>query len=253
MTIARSSHLFVLLLPLLPAAVAAQGPTAQTQLTTAVLRVAGPQVVVAGTLFLGPGARLDVVAGNSSCGIVRWRPVVDGREGAAWPSPWAAGEHTAGAVVEDRCGATGTVPPLSFVLDDAPPSLQSETGSAESFEELMPEPRRENKLRRRERTGRNGPAREVLWSSGWDRWETLAGEVEIEGDRVQLFFRAPQGRSFEGQEMLRILAEDAGARLDRIRFRTRRSQNGEVLEVEALDLVGNVVRKEWPLGGRRTS
>ena len=255
MTIARSLHVPVLLLSLLPAAVAAQSPTAQTRLTTASLRAEGPQVIVADTLFLGPGARLEVVPGNSSCGIARWRPVVDGQEGTAWPSTWAAGKHTAGAIVEDRCGATGTVPPLSFILDDAPPSLRSEVGGVESFEERMPEPKRESRLRRRERnTGRKGPAKDaLLWSSGWDRWEALAGEVEIQGDRVQLFFRAPEGRSFDGGEVLWILAEDAAARLDRIRFRARRTQDGEVLEVEAVDLVGNVVRQEWPLGARRTS
>lgn len=254
MTIARSLHVPVLLLSLLPA-VAAQSPIAQTRLTTASLRAEGPQVIVADTLFLGPGARLEVVPGNSACGIARWRPVVDGQERAVWPSPWASGEHTAGAIVEDRCGATGTVPPLSFILDDAPPSLQSEVGSVESFEERMPEPKRESRLRRRERNaGRKGSARDALrWSSGWDRWETLAGEVEIQGDRVQLFFRAPEGRSFDGGEVLWVLAEDAAARLDRIRFRTRRTPAGEVLEVEAVDLVGNVVRKEWPLGARRTS
>lgn len=253
MTISRKGLLPLLLLPfLLPALAAAQGVSAQTRLTTASLLAEGPQVIVADTLFLGPGARLAVVPGNSSCGIARWRPVVDGREGTAWPSSWTPGEHTAGAIVEDRCGATGTVPPLSFILDDAPPSLQSEVGSVKSFEDRMPEPRRESRLRRRERgTGRREARKEdLLWSSGWDRWEALAGEVEIEGDRVQIFFRAPEGQGFEGQEMLWIVTEDAGARLDRIRFRTRRSQDGEVLEVEAVDLVGNTVRKEWPLRRR---
>jgi hypothetical protein len=256
MTIARSLYLPVVLTSLLlPSAAAAQGGSAQTELTMASLRVEGPQVVVASTLFLGPGARLEIAPGTSTCGIAQWRPVIDGKEGTVWPSPWASGEHTAGAIVEDRCGATGAVPALSFVLDDAPPSLRSETGSLDHFEDRMPEPRRESRLRRRERnTGRKGPAREnLLWSSGWDRWEALAGEVEIQGDHVQLFFRAPEGQSFEGKEVLWIAAEDAAARLDRIRFRTRRTQDGEVLEVEAVDLVGNVARKEWKLGARRTS
>ncbi|MFP5286053.1 MAG: hypothetical protein ACLGI9_09980, partial [Thermoanaerobaculia bacterium] len=152
------------------------------------------------------------------------------------------------ALVVDRCGRRSTLASVSFVVDGEPPSITSETGNLASFEERMPEPRRESKARRRQKARKDPAPDALLWSSGWDRWETLAGEVEIPSDRLQLYFRAPAGRSFEGGEMLYLFAEDAGARLDRVRFRTRTGPEGMVLEVEAVDLVGNVAKKEWVVG-----
>jgi hypothetical protein len=233
-----------------PAGLAITSGEADLQPPTGTLRLTGPQVRVDGRLFVASAPVPEVAAEDAETGVSRWLPVIDGEAGAAWPASWDAGEHTAAALVVDRCGRRGTLAPVAFIVDSEPPSIRSETGSLASFEERMPEPRRESRTRRREKKQKDPDPGALLWSSGWDRWETLAGEVEIPSDSLQLFFRAPAGRSFDGGEVLYLHAEDAGARLDRVRFRSRSAPEGIVLEVEAVDLVGNVVKKEWVVAGR---
>ena len=232
-----------------PAGLAILSDRADLEPPAGSLRLQGPQVTVDGRLFVPAAPIPEVTAEDAETGIALSLPVIDGQPGTAWPASWTAGEHTASAVVVDRCGRRGTLAPVAFIVDGEPPSIKAETGSFAGFEERMPEPRRESKTRRRERARRELPPQALLWSSGWERWEELAGEVEIPSDRLQLYFRAPEGRTFEGGEMLYLFAEDAGARLDRVRFRTRSGPEGTVLEVEAVDLVGNVAKKEWVVKG----
>ena len=104
---------------------------------------------------------------------------------------------------------------------------------------------------KRERKGAKPVTSDLLWSSGWeDRWEPLGEAIEIRSDRPQLFFRAPDGKSFEGEDRsvgaaLFVTAGDGGSSLDLVRFRTRKDEEGMVLEIEAVDLVGNVARRAW--------
>lgn len=216
------------------------------------LHVEGTQIDVGGKLFVLPGARLAVKAEDAS-GMASSKPVLDGKEGADWPASWSPGEHAVGAVVVDRCGRRGTLTPLAFVVDALPPAFETDAGTLEAVSDRMVEPRRESKRALRDR--KKDPVRrgDLLWSSGWeDRWEALTEPVEIRSDRPQLFFRAPEGKTFEGEdaaggEALFVTAADGagGAGLDLVRFKTREIPEGMVLEVEAVDLLGNVARREW--------
>ena len=156
-----------------------------------------------------------------------------------------------GAVVMDGCGRRGTLAPIAFVVDAEPPAFEVEAGTLEAVTDRMVEPRRESRRVKRERKSAKPAASDLLWSSGWEnRWEPLAEAVEIRSDRPQLFFRAPEGMSFEGQDRsggaaLFVTAGDSGSSLDLVRFRTREEDGGMVLEIEAVDLVGNVARRVW--------
>lgn len=216
------------------------------------LRIQGAAVNVGGTLFVSPATRFELAAEDAD-GATLVRPVIDGREEEAWMPSWSAGEHTAGAVVVEPSGQRVSLPPLAFVVDALPPDLETEAGTMEAVSERMVEPRRESKTVVRAR--KRAPARkgDLLWSSGWEeRWEALSEPVEIRSDRPQLFFRAPEGKVFQGEEpsggeALFVTAGDADGEsgLEILRFRTRDIPEGKVLEVEAVDLVGNVAKREW--------
>jgi hypothetical protein len=217
------------------------------------LRIQGAAVNVGGTLFVSPATRFELAAEDVD-GAALVRPVIDGREEETWLPSWSAGEHTAGAIVVDRSGERVSLSPLAFVVDALPPVFETDAGTLEDVSERMVEPRRESK--RTVRARKKAPVRkgDLLWSSGWeDRWESLAEPVEIRSDRPQLFFRAPEGKAFQGGEeqpageALFVTAGDGdgGAGLEILRFRTREVPEGKVLEVEAVDLLGNVARREW--------
>lgn len=225
---------------------------AGAQAPAAALRLEGPRIDVAGKLFVPPGVRLAVTAEDGS-GVTGAKPVLDGREAADWPASWSPGEHTVGAVVVDGCGRrSALVAPVAFVVDAEPPAFEVEAGTLEAVTNRMVEPRRESRRVKRERKSARPVTSDLLWSSGWeDRWEPL-GEppVEIRSDRPQLFFRAPEGKSFEEEDRsvgaaLFVTAGDGESSLDLVRFRTRKDEEGMVLEIEAVDLVGNVARRAW--------
>ncbi|HKV10761.1 MAG TPA: LysM peptidoglycan-binding domain-containing protein [Thermoanaerobaculia bacterium] len=224
---------------------------AGTEAPAAALRLEGTRIDVAGKLFVAPGARLSVTAADGSA-VTGARPVLDGQESAGWPASWTPGEHKAGAVGVDGCGRRNAlVAPVAFVVDAEPPAFEAEAGTLEAVTDRMVEPRRESRRVKRERKSAKPVPADLLWSSGWeDRWEPLADTVEIRSDRPQLFFRAPEGTRFEGNEggggaALFVTAGDGGSGLELVRFRMREEGGGKVLEVEAVDLVGNVGRREW--------
>jgi hypothetical protein len=241
------------------AALAITSDQADLEVPAGALTLEGPRVDVAGKLFVPAGVRLVVTAEDGS-GKPTAKPVLDGREGGDWPASWSPGAHSVGAVVRDGCGRRGTLAPIAFVVDAEPPAFEVEAGTLEAVTDRMVEPRRESRRVKRERKSARPATSDLLWSSGWeDRWEPL-GEppVEIRSDRPQLFFRAPEGMSFEGQDRsvgaaLFVTAGDGGSSLDLVRFRTRTTDGVTVLEIEAVDLVGNVARREWRVVRAATS
>jgi hypothetical protein len=65
---------------------------------------------------------------------------------------------------------------------------------------------------------------------------------------------APSDTALAADRFLWVAADDAGAGVDHLTFRTRTEKDRVVLEVEAADLVGNVSRKEIVLReGRATA
>ena len=67
--------------------------------------------------------------------------------------------------------------------------------------------------------------------------------LRVEGVR----FAAKDAPPVRDGQVLQLRAEDGGTRVERMVLRTRTTEAGPVLEVEAVDGVGNVAKKEWAL------
>jgi hypothetical protein len=209
------------------------------------LALTGPQVRIGDTLFAGPGARIEVTAGDAESGLAGWVPVINGREGNARDDsgPWKAGVYSVGALATDLCGNRGPVAPIAFTVDATPPALTWEVVPYDGFS---------GRGVRQRGKARSAP---VTWSGGVQWLPLPAGEeVLINSDGPQAFFHAKGARfAADGREillgdgqMLRIRATDEESRVDHLRFRLRPAEDGKsVLEIEAGDLVGNSSKAEW--------
>jgi hypothetical protein len=242
------------------------------QTPTGSLAIAGPQVRVGERLFTAANATVQVTATGADDAPARWVPrfipIIGGQEAAAWPDVWSAGEHTAGAFVLDDCGHRVPLAPVAFVTDTAAPTIRWELGDPKSLaDRLAPDSERDRRRLRGRRSG-GVPAR--------DAWQSYAGvwqlplpwvkekegvrtqfPVEIRSDRPQAFLAAPDTRvSADGKDgvlddhVLWIAADDAGAGVDRLVLKSRTEKDRVVLEVEAVDMVGNRSTKEIVLRAR---
>jgi hypothetical protein len=80
--------------------------------------------------------------------------------------------------------------------------------------------------------------------------------VEIASDAPRVFLRARRLALSEGgrsvppveESLLLIEAQDTGSRIEKMTLRTRATPRGTVIEVEAVDLVGNLARLELLTG-----
>lgn len=239
---------------------------ADTAAPTGSIRITGTTVRVADQLYVPPGVTFEVeatdggIGGIDGSGLSGWRPVIDGKEAEVetWTGPWPGGPHTAGATAVDLCGNRGPIAPVSFTVDAEPPAL--------SWKPEGPPPEQLRSRRgRRLRRGRPGDAPGLLWAPSepwgrlrWDeRWTsapagTVQGTVEIASDLPTVFLRLegvrlisegkPLSTSDDG--LVRLDATDGGSRVETLRVRTRTTAAGPVLEVEAVDGVGNAGRQE---------
>lgn len=230
---------------------------------TGSIRITGTTVRVAGRLYVPPTVTFEVAAadgGIGASGLSGWRPVIDGQEAKveSWTSPWPDGPHTAGATALDLCGNGGPIEPVSFVVDAEPPAL---SWKAEGPPPEQLRSRRGLRLRR----GKPGDEPGLLWAPSdpwgllrWDeRWSsspagTVHQTVEVASDLPTIFLRLEGTRLLsEGKPLpasadglVRLDAADGGSRVERLIVRTRTTADGPVLEVEAVDGVGNVGRQE---------
>lgn len=235
---------------------------------TGSLQVAGPQVRVGERLFVNTAAKVEATAVDSAGSPARWTPVVAGKEETAWPASWAPGEHTAAAVALDGCGNRGPIAPVTFVVDATPPAIRWEVGDQEALADRLAEDTEKERRRLKGRRSGGVPARAawpslagvwqipVPWVRDQDLTRVARFPVEIASDHPQAFFSAPktaltvestpEDTAVLGDERyLWIAADDAeGAGVDRLTFRTRTEADRMVLEVKAVDLVGNVSKKE---------
>lgn len=236
----------------------------------AALQVGGPQVRVGDKLFVPAAATVSVAgtaAGADAAGAAaaNWIPVIGGQEASAWPASWTPGEHTVTAVTADGCGDRAVIAPVSFVVDTEPPVIRWEVGNRQDLADRLAADSEKDRRRLSGRHYRGRPAAEAWRSDAgvfrlplpWVRQEQeriAQFPIEIASDHPQAFFAAPDTVSTaDGKEarlddrVLWIAAQDAGAGVERMIFRTRAEGNRVVLEVEARDLVGNVSRKEVTL------
>jgi hypothetical protein len=232
-----------------------EGPAAK-------LALSGRQIDVAGRLFTAAVIGLAITAEDGGCGLLRTTPTVDGRPAATGPLP--AGEHRAGGYALDRCGNRLEVPPLVFTVDAEPPAVRSAVVLRSVFESAGEPQAIRHSGRRAGETG-------LYWSSDGRRWLPLwrpgqapspalspeVGGNEIASGQPRLFLEARGVKlTIDGQtvapgpgELLAVTAEDTGAGVERLRFHLTGGgpEGAPVLEMEAVDLVGNSRRIAWPL------
>jgi hypothetical protein len=210
------------------------------------LGVVGRQVKVAGRLFTAPGIGLELAADDAGCGLLRSAPLVN-------DSPDTPGDHQVSGYALDRCGNRVTVPPLAFTVDAEAPTVRS------TVVERDVEPKAAGHA---EVPGKTG----LYWSADGRRWLPLwrpgkakaraSRKNEITGGQPRLLLAARGVQlSIDGQtvapgpgQLLAITAEDAGAGVERLRFRAAGGPGGApTLEIAAVDRVGNTREVAWPL------
>jgi hypothetical protein len=241
------------------------------QAPTGSLQIGGPQVRVGDRLFTSGAATVQVTAVGPDGAPARSLPVIGGQEAAAWPSAWAAGAHTAGAVVLDGCGHRVPIAPVAFIADTEPPVIRWQVGDQKALSDRLAPDSEGDRRRLRGRRGRGGRPATDAWQTRAGVWqlpvpwvqEKRGGvyaqfPVEIKSDRPQAFLAAPDttvsadGKDYRlDDQILWVAADDAGAGVDRLVLRSRTETDRVVLEVEAVDMVGNSTRKEIVLRQRR--
>lgn len=231
---------------------------------------AGPFAEVGDRVYVPAAAKLEPRLGGSAAVVAGWRPTLDGApvEVSAL-GKLAAGEHRVGGVVLDRSGVSYEVVPLALTVDAEPPQIHWEVRDLAVFEEHG-EPRASRRGARFGRHRGEEPASDFAWSADGRRWvplawkpeklkaDTSAGKFEVASERPQVFLRSTgpkisaDGKPLElgADKILWIEAHDAGAGVARLAARTRPPDEGEagpVLEVEAVDLVGNASHASFPV------
>jgi hypothetical protein len=243
-------------------------PCADAKPPTGTLRIAGPQVRVGEQLYTSTAARVEVAALDAAGRPAQWKPVVEGREEAVWPATWSVGGHAVGAVLLDGCGNSGAIAPVPFVVDAKPPAIHWQVGDRQTFSDRLAPDSEPQRRHRRGTRGEGRPA-EGSWESNAGIWQVpvpwlpgrgnrAASQVVIASTLPQAFLDAPatvaavDGSSDSlGDHLLWIAADDDGAGIDRMTLRLRAEGDHSVLEVEAVDLVGNSSRKEIVLRQKR--
>lgn len=227
---------------------------------TGSIRITGTTVRVADRLYVPAAVGLEVEAADGGSGLSGWRPVIDGKDAdvETWTGPWPGGPHTAGATALDLCGNRGPIEPVSFIVDAEPPTL---SWKAEGPPPEQLRTRRGLRLRR----GRPGDEPGLLWvpSDPWgrlrwdERWSaspsgTVHQTVEVASDLPTVFLRLEGVRlisdgkplTVSDDGLVRLDATDGGSRVEKLTVRTRTTGDGPVLEIEAVDGVGNAGRQE---------
>ncbi|MFL6293111.1 MAG: LysM peptidoglycan-binding domain-containing protein [Thermoanaerobaculia bacterium] len=229
------------------------------------IHIAGPSVRIGEKLVFGPATRLEVAAVDEASGVEGWTPAIDGRDAqaAALAGPWSDGEHEVGALAMDLCGNAGPIQPVRFTVDARPPAVSWNVADAARGERGkarfgMPRRARSEDLRAAGLSWPLSAAEGVLrWNPAWSAAPagTVHETVEVRSDLPEAFLRldgvrlladgaAPPVR--EGQ-VLQLRAEDGASRVERMVLRTRTTAEGPVLEVEAIDGVGNSGKVEWKM------
>jgi hypothetical protein len=249
--------------PSAPSRISIQSARADLSLPTGSIRITGVTTSIGDRLYVAPGFGLEVQTADEGSGVAGWSPVIDGHDASleSWTRPWPGGEHTAGAVVQDFCGNRGAIDPVSFIVDADPPAIE--------WKAALPPPEQFQAQRRltlrRDRAGQrrglfwvpSDPEARLRWDDLWvsSPAGTVHQTVEVASDLPTVFLRLDGVRLTAGgaplvtgeDQVLRIDAVDGASRVTKMVLQTRTTADGPVLEVQAVDGVGNSSRQEWKI------
>ena len=153
---------------------------------------------------------------------------------------------------------------VQSVVDKEPPSIQWETADEARGERGkarfgMPRRARSEELKAAGLSWPlSNPEGVLRWNPVWASGPagTVHEKVEVRSDLPEAFIKIEGVRlaTLDGSEppprggqVLRLRAEDGGSRVERMVLRTLSTEEGPVLEVQAVDGVGNVGKMEWRL------
>lgn len=233
---------------------------------TGTIQISGPSVRIGDKVWFGPAAKLEVAAADAGSGVDGWMPSVDGHgaDAGVLAGPWSNGEHRVGAAALDLCGNFGPIEAVSFTVDAEPPAIRWTVAEAARGERgkgrfgarrrARPEDLRAPGLS----WPLSSPEGYLRWNPAWATASagTVHETVEVVSDLPEAFLRvegvgvAPKDGTvppLKDGQVLQLHAEDGASRVERMVLRTRTTEAGPVLEVEAVDGVGNVARVEWAL------
>ncbi len=208
--------------------------------STSSIQIMGPSVRIGEKLIFGPGTSLQIDAADGN--------------GPSLAGPWPHGDHEVATVD----------PPVTFTVDAEPPAVSWEVADEARGERGkgrygMPRRARGEDLRA---TGLSWPlsASEGIlrWNPAWATAPdgTVHETVEVRSDLPEAFLRLEGVRLVNADntvpppragQVLQLRAQDGGSRVERMVLRTRTTEEGPILEVEALDGVGNSGKVEWKL------
>ncbi|HEX4956188.1 MAG TPA: LysM domain-containing protein [Thermoanaerobaculia bacterium] len=228
--------------------------------------VSGPRAGCGQRVLLGPGGQVLPRAEDTGSGLADWTLILDGQPvtGAAWGS-LTTGQHRLEGAVRDRAGNIASLPAVEVYYDDVAPLLEATRADAERFVRFGQPGTGEREPSRRELKALEKKGARLEWSSDGRLWLPLVPASGPEGvalaasDRPQIFVRGVAGSRLAEGELLHITARDEACGVETLRFgigRPKLATSGGapwVLWVEAVDLVGNLARREWELveKGRR--
>jgi len=230
---------------------------------TGAIRIDGRSAQIGEKTYFGPATRVEVAALDDGSGLETWTPLVDGRDAqaAALAGPWSNGDHEVGAAVVDLCGNIGAIQPVRFTVDAEPPTITSDVADAARGERgkgrfnLPRRPRSRDLGAPGLSWPRSAPEGFLRWNPTWDSAPvgTVHEVVELRSDLPEVFIRLDGLRLYSGDvtvpegKVLRLRAEDAASRVERMVLRILTTAEGLVLEADAVDGVGNTGKKEWRL------
>lgn len=219
----------------------------------------GIQIRCGENLVLGKDTRLVTRASDALTGITT--TAYFGAEGKAidrstFTGPWAAGEHTVKAVVVDGAGNRAESFPFRFISDPEPPVATWELGGEELIRRYGRPDRAEEALSKRGRRNLEREGVVLEWSADGALWLPLRRSQVTPtnvafGDKPQLLLRSRLGDPFAAVspahlpdgKVLRIRFEDQACGVGQVSF----GVSGNLLWIDATDLLGNSSRQEWPL------
>ncbi|HEV8237731.1 MAG TPA: hypothetical protein VGS57_00010 [Thermoanaerobaculia bacterium] len=230
------------------------------------LQAVGPQAGFGDLLVLGTGARFQLAqAAADDVPIIDGTPVTV----AQLAGPWQPGRHAVALQAPPQPGGEPAVqPPLHFVYDPGPPTIQWEVGDTH----LLDAHGLDQDVHRDRPPRHVIPERDrrvkILWSPDGRRWlpllpkdaHTDAGGALADwvtaADRPQVFLWALSSRVLDNGapvapqklQLVRIWAGDELSAVRDLRLRVLPgTAGGHRLEMVATDLVGNATTVTWPL------
>lgn len=218
------------------------------------VRFLGRQVTIPERFLIGLGTTIELESGDiGDAGVDRLSLRLDGEPVApdALAGPWAAGDHRLEVEVRDRAGNRFEHPAIDFTYDPVPPILRwgrdpsASAGETQGPDAAPPIPAAQIEDRTR-----------FEWAPGPGRsWRAFVGHVGVPKESPVIGIRPLRGAlKLTGTDMvisrsqpLWLAAVDEHGRAVHLSVLVLRDGAGARLVVDAVDLLGNTTRRQWPL------